>query len=121
MERLLNVVAVFSLGLAIAILFSLRRAHIRVEYSVSWLAAAVAMFALSRSQSTLAWLSRMLGLSDPPLALLIMVFCVFLVVFYRFSTTISDLKDANIALAQKVAILEYRIEALNEGRQASQS
>jgi hypothetical protein len=121
MNRLLNVVAVFSLGLACVVLFSLRRAHIRVEYSVSWLAAAVALFVLSRFPNALASLSGVLGLSDPPLALLIMVFCVFLVVFYRFSTIISDLKDANIALAQKVAILEYRIEALNEGRQASQS
>ena len=115
MDRLLNVMAVFSIGLIAAILFSLRRAHIRVEYSVSWLAAAVALLILSRSHPILDQLAAFIGVSDSPLALLIMVFCVFLVVFYRFSVIISHLKDANIALAQKVAILEYRIESSHEG------
>jgi hypothetical protein len=36
------------------------------------------------------------------------------VVLYRSSLLISDLKDANIALAQRVAILEYRLESLDE-------
>ncbi len=121
MERLLNAVALFSIGLAAAVLLSLRRAHIRVEYSVSWLAAAVALFLFSRFPPALTWLSRLLGLDQPALALLIMVSSVFLVVFYRFSVVISHLKDANIALAQKVAILEYQIESLHEGRQASKS
>lgn len=120
MDRLLNVVAVFSLGLAAVVLLSLRRSHIRVEYSVSWLAAAVILFALSRSKELLVRLAAFIGVADAPFALLIMVFCVFLVVFYRFSVIISDLKDANIALAQKVAILEYRIGSQHEGPKADQ-
>jgi hypothetical protein len=54
--------------------------------------------------------------SDPPLALLILVFCVFLVVIYRLSVVISDLKDANIAMAQRLAILEFELQSLNEKR-----
>jgi hypothetical protein len=46
---------------------------------------------------------------------------VFLVVFYRFSVVVSDLKDNNIALAQKVAILEYQIGTIDEIRQTRQS
>ena len=42
------------------------------------------------------------------------MFGVFLVVLYRLSLRISDLKDHNIALAQKLAILEYRHNALHE-------
>lgn len=117
MSHLLNVVAIFSLILMTVVLISLRRAHIRVEYSVSWLGAAATLFLLSRSHSLLNWLTRVLGVSDPPLALIIIVFCVFLGVFYRFSVIISNLKDANIAMAQRVAILEYQIEALNEKQQ----
>ena len=45
-----------------------------------------------------------------------LVFCVFLVVFYRFSVVISDLRDANIALAQRVAILEFQLRSLDEQR-----
>ena len=119
MSHLLNVMALASFILLVAVLVSLRRSHIRVEYSVSWLAAAVALLVLSRSHTILLWITNVLGVNDPPVTLIMIVFCVFLVVFYRFSVIISDLKDANIAMAQRVAILEYQIEALNhEGQQA---
>ncbi|MCC6343718.1 MAG: DUF2304 domain-containing protein [Bryobacterales bacterium] len=118
MDRLSNVLTLFSLGLIVAVLGSLRRAHIRVEYSVSWLAAGVAMLILSRSQALMRWLARTIGVGDPPLALILAVLVVFLLVFYRFSVTVSTLKDANIALAQRVAILEYHLRSQHESRQA---
>ncbi len=117
MPHLLNVVTLFSIVLLAIILVSVRRAHIRVEYSVTWLGAAFTLLVLSRSRSVLDWLTRALGVSDPPVALIMIVFCVFLGVFFRFSVIISHLKDANIALAQRLAILEYRIDSSNEKQQ----
>jgi hypothetical protein len=114
MDRLLNVMTILSVVLMAVVLFSVRRSHIRVEYSVSWLAAALILLVLSRSPGTLNWIAVQLGLADPPLALLILVFCVFLVVIYRLSVVISDLKDANIAMAQRLAILEFQLQSLNE-------
>ncbi|MEO8024976.1 MAG: DUF2304 domain-containing protein [Bryobacteraceae bacterium] len=112
MERLLNVVSLLSLTLAVFVLFSLRRQHIRVEYSVSWLVAAVILFLLSRWHAGLVWLAGTLGIADPTLALAMIIAGVFLAVFYRFSMILSHLKDANIALAQRCAILEFRLESL---------
>ncbi len=120
MHHLLNLVTLFSILLFAIVLISVRRAHIRVEYSVSWLGAAATLIVLSRSHAFLDWLTRALGVSEPPIALIMIVFCVFLGVFYRFSLIISHMKDANIAMAQRVAILEYQIEALNEKQQALQ-
>jgi hypothetical protein len=117
MEQLLNALAIFSIALFVIVLFSVRRAHIRVEYSVSWLTAAVTLFVLSRSSSLLEWLAARVGITYPPLALLLIASGVFLVVFYRFSVRISDLKDANIALAQRLAILEYQLHATHESKQ----
>ncbi|HYL73488.1 MAG TPA: DUF2304 domain-containing protein [Bryobacteraceae bacterium] len=114
MERLLNAMTILSILLMVVVLFSVRRSHIRVEYSVSWLGAAAILLLLSRSHATLNWIASQLGLKDSPLALIILVFCVFLVVIYRLSVIISDLKDANIAMAQRVAILEFRIQSLHE-------
>ena len=114
MDRLLDVVSLLSVVLAGMVLFSVRRAHIRVEYSVSWLTAAVILFAASRSSTLLQLLSNLLGISSPGVALVVLTLCVFLVVFYRFSVRISDLKDANIALTQRLAILEYRLNSRNE-------
>ncbi len=42
---------------------------------------------------------------------------VFLIVLYRFSLIISRLKDSNIALMQRVAILEFRLTALDRKKQ----
>ncbi len=119
MERLLNVMTGTSVLLIVLVLVSLRRAHIRVEYSVSWLLAGVALLALSRSRLFLDLAAHYLGISYAPLALLLIVGCVFLIMFFRFSVIISRLKDNNIALAQRVAILEYHIQSLKEDRPVS--
>ena len=114
MERLLDTVTILSVVLMLAVLFSVRRSHIRVEYSVSWLAAAVILLLLSRSRLLLNWISDRLGLKYPPLALLLLVSCVFVAVIYRLSVVISDLKDANIAIAQRLAIVEFQLQNRNE-------
>lgn len=114
MDRLSNVIAVFSLLLIGLVLGSVRRAHIRVEYSVSWLLAALVLLVLSRWRGLERQIAAALGLNDTPLALLIVAGAIFLVVLYRFSLIISNLKDSNTALAQRVAILEFRIESADE-------
>ena len=43
---------------------------------------------------------------------------VFLFVLYRISMIVSMLRDNNIALAQKVAILEFQLQGLRENREA---
>lgn len=113
MERLLDAMSILSIVLVLVVLYSVRRSHIRVEYSVSWIAAATILLVLSRSPRAFNWIAAQLGLSDPPLALMMLVFCVFLVVIYRFSVVISDLKDANIAMAQRLAIVEFQLQNRN--------
>jgi hypothetical protein len=120
-DRLMNFMTVLSLALIVLVLRSVRRAHIRVEYSVSWLGAAVTLLILSRSDWALSRIARFLGISDPPFALLLLVGCIFLIVLFRFSTVISSLKDANISLAQRVAILEFRLRSLDESQQTQAS
>src|SRR5262245_60467252 len=112
MERFLNVMTATSALLLVLVLTSLRRAHIRVEYSVSWLVAAAALLVVSRSPSLLDATAGFLGISYPPLAPLLIVGCVFLIMFYRFSLVMSKLRDDNIALAQRLAILEYHLQTL---------
>jgi hypothetical protein len=114
MDRLLNVLTATSALLVLLVLVSVRRAHIRVEYSVSWLIAGVALLVLSRTRGVLESFAATLGISYPPLALLLIVGCVFLVMFYRFSVILSKLRDDNIALAQKVAMLEFYVESLKD-------
>ena len=113
MERLLNFMTGLSAVLIVMVLVSVRRAHIRVEHSVSWLVAAVALLILSRARPVLDAAARLMGITYPPLALLLVVGGVFILMFFRFSVIISKLRDDNIALAQRVAILEYHLQNLN--------
>lgn len=119
MDRLLNVLAVLSLAMIVTVLASVRRSHIRVEYSVSWLIAGLALLALSQSGAALAGIGKLLGTGEPASALLIAAGAIFLVVLYRLSLRISGLKDSNIALTQRLAILEYRLETIHEKVKAS--
>jgi hypothetical protein len=114
MDRLLNFTTGVSVLLIALVLTSLRRSHIRVEYSVSWLMASLIILVLSRSPSTLEAIASQLGITYPPLALMLLAGCVFVIIFYRFSVIISKLKDDNIALAQRVAILEYHLQSMRE-------
>ena len=112
MDRLLHVTTVLSFMLLVMVLFSVRRAHIRVEYSVSWLLAALSMLLLSRSRPVLDYITAHTGIPDTPLTLFLISGSLFLIMFFRFSIIISHLRDDNIALAQRVAILEYHIQSL---------
>ena len=112
MDRLLNVTTGVSVILLVMILISVRRAHIRVEYSVTWLLAAAAMLILSRVRPLLDALRNFIGLPDSPLTLFLLAGGALLVMSFRFSVIISHLRDDNIALAQRVAILEYHLRSL---------
>jgi hypothetical protein len=117
MTSLMNATTVLSAILLLLVLVSVRRAHIRVEYSVSWLLAAAGMLVLSRARPLLEYVTKHTGIPDTPLTLFLIAGSVFLIMFFRFSIIVSHLRDDNIALAQRVAILEFHIRSLtkNEG------
>ena len=102
--------------LLVLVLVSLRRAHIRVEYSMSWLAASAALLGLSRARPLLDGVARWLGIPGSPVALVLIAGSLFLLMFFRFSIIVSRLRDDNIALAQRVAILEFHINSLRGDR-----
>ena len=121
MDRLLTVLAAFSLTFIVLVLIAVRRAHIRVEYSVSWLTAALLLLGVSLNRDFVDWLAAIMGITYPPVAVLMVMFGIFLVVIYRLSLRVSALKDASIALAQRVAILEYQLKSAHEEREESKS
>ena len=76
-------VALVTLVLISAVLVQVRRAHIRVEYSVSWLGAGVALLIVALYPGLLPYLADALGLGDESLALLLVVGCIFLFFILR--------------------------------------
>jgi len=106
-----------SVLLFLLVLFSVRRSHIRAEYSVGWLLASVVLFALSRSEWLLEALARFLHIDQPPVLLILGIFAIFLLLFFWASILISRLRDDTIALVQRLAILEFQIQHLNNAVQ----
>src|ERR1017187_7954343 len=111
MDSLLHVTTVLSVVLLAMVLISLRRAHIRGGYSLRWVLAGGAMLLLSLNRPALDAITRWTGVPDSPLTLFLITGTVFLVMFFRFSVIISHLRDDNVALTQRVAMLEYRVRS----------
>ncbi len=116
MSRLLIFTSALSVILFFVVLFSVRRSRIRAEYSVGWLVASVALFALSLSSRLLERVAQVLHIQEPPVVLLLGFLGVFLLLFFWASILISRLRDDTIALVQRIAILEFHVQHL---RQAS--
>jgi hypothetical protein len=109
-ERVRIAAIVFAVLLLLQIIRAVRREHIRVEYSMAWFGAAALLLALSLSQTALDWLSQVLGVNDPAFILLFVAGILFLFTFFRFSVQVSELKDHNIVLSQKVGLLDWEIK-----------
>jgi hypothetical protein len=116
MERFILLLALLSLALILTVLRSLRKERIRVEHSVSWLAAGALLLLLSLAPEMLGAAADWLGLAGAPLALLFSALAVFVAVFYRQSRAISELKDMNITLTQRLAIVEFELRSRDEAR-----
>ena len=71
MERVRLAAIIFAVLLLVQIIRSVRREHIRVEYSMAWFGATALLLALSLSQTALDWLSRLLGVDDSSFILLV--------------------------------------------------
>ena len=83
MEQIRVVTIVFCLLLLLQIVRSVRREHIRVEYSMAWFGVALLLLGLCLSKTALNWLSRIFGIYDSPLVLLVVAGVLFLFIFYR--------------------------------------
>lgn len=110
MDLLLRLLAGFGVFLFLVVLRSLRREHIRVEHSVSWLAGSIALVLLALVVRALR-LDQTAGTAD---LILFLIFAIALWIGYRGSRVTSELKDMNITLTQRVAILEFQLRELNE-------
>lgn len=109
MERIQIVILGLCLLLLVQIVLSVRREHIRVEYSMAWFGACLLLLALSLWEDGLRWLGQWMQIEDSATLLLLVAAILFLFTFFRFSVVVSGLKDNNIVLAQKVGTLEWEV------------
>jgi len=88
-----------------------RRKRLMERYAILWLVAGVTVLVLGLWQGLLTTLAHTVGIYYPPSALFAVAFVFVLVMLVHFSMTISRLSDQNKVLAQRLALLQQRLEA----------
>jgi hypothetical protein len=118
LERALAILVTF---LLLVVVFELvRRKRLSERYAILWLLAAITLFVLAVWKGLLTSLSHDVGISYPPSALFAVAIGLIAMILLNFSLAVSRLSDQNKVLAQKLGLLQQRIdEAGNESaRQA---
>lgn len=108
-QQRIEVIAV-AVVICVLIFELIRRKHLMERYAILWLAAAVTVLVLSVWTGLLTTLSHAAGISYLPSALFAVAFLFVLVMLVHFSITISRLSHQNTALAQRLALLQQRLE-----------
>ncbi len=113
MDLHLRVVALTaSIILFLLVLELVRQRRLLERYALLWLASALALVALSGWDGLLEALAGVIGVSYPPSALFAAAFLLIIVLLLHFSVAVSRLADQTKVLAQRVALSEERLAAL---------
>jgi len=110
------IIACISLVLIWSVVTLVRKRKLKVEYSILWLAMGAVIILLSLWPMLINVLVEALGIYYLTLIFLVS-FTFVLLMLIHFSTIVSRLSDNEMLLAQKQAILEWKIKKLVEGAQ----
>jgi hypothetical protein len=99
-----------SVMLVLVVLELIRSRRLRERYALLWLATGIVLIGLSAWRGGLNTIARWLGVRGYPPAVLFAVGLLFVIlVLLHYSTVLSRLSDQNTTLAQRLALLEARV------------
>jgi hypothetical protein len=106
-----SIFAAIAALILLAIVFELMRSRrLQERYALLWLLTGLVVFVLAAWRSLLGWAADTVGIAYPPSALFVLASFFILLVLLHYSTVISKLSDQNLILAQRLALLERRLE-----------
>jgi hypothetical protein len=97
----------------------LRRRRLLERYAIVWFVAGVTVLVLALWKGLLTTLAHAAGIYYAPSALFAVTFLFVLLMLVNFSTTVSRLSDQNNVLAQRLALLQRRLEEHEDDPPAS--
>lgn len=110
METRIQVVSIVASSLLlIGILELVRQRRLLERYAILWLFSAAVLMGLALWKGLLETLSTAVGIIYPPNALFLVAFGFVMVLLLHFSIAVSRLADQSKVLAQRVALLEERL------------
>lgn len=103
----ISLIASFASLVFLAVIFELmRRRRLQERYALFWLLTGAAMLVFSAWRDALRLFAETVGIAYPPSALFVLGSLFILLVLLHYSTVISRLSEQNVALAQRIALLE---------------
>lgn len=113
-----SVAAAIAAGILLLVIFELIRSRrLQERYALLWLLTGVVIFVLAIWRGLLGKVSDLVGIAYPPSALFILAAFFILLVLLHYSTVISRLSEQNTTLAQRLALLERKLEEEGGGTQ----
>ena len=110
--------AIASVLLILIVLELIRGRRLKERYALMWLVTGVALLVLSVWRGGLDTIAGWFGVETYPPAILFAVATLFIIiVLLHYSTVLSQLDDQNTVLAQRLALLEQRVDHVTSGTQ----
>ncbi|MEA2247842.1 MAG: hypothetical protein QOH46_2371, partial [Solirubrobacteraceae bacterium] len=104
---------VVTAGLFGVIFELLRRKRLMERYALLWLFASAVLLALALWRGLLETIAAAIGIYYAPSALFVIAFGFILVLLLHFSLVISRLADQNKVLAQRLGLLQERLDGID--------
>jgi hypothetical protein len=118
MQLKIQVVSILVTAGLFGVIFELlRRKRLMERYALLWLFSSAVLLALAVWKGLLETIAHAIGIYYAPSALFVIAFGFILVLLLHFSLVISRLADQNKILAQRLGLLQQRLEE-HEARQA---
>jgi hypothetical protein len=116
MQARIQIVSVLITGGMFFLVFELvRRRRLMERYALLWLFAAAVLLGLAAWKNLLEHVASTIGIYYAPSALFVIAFGFILVLLLHFSLVISRLADQNKVLAQRLGMLQQRVDVLEAG------
>jgi hypothetical protein len=112
----IQLVAILAAGGLFLIVFELvRRRRLMERYALLWLVSTFVLLALAAWRGLLVQVSEAIGIYYAPSALFVVALGFVLVMLLHFSLVISRLADQNKVLAQRLSLMQQRVDELERG------
>jgi hypothetical protein len=119
LQRVLAIALTF--GLLVLVFELVRRKRLSERYAILWLLAAVTLFVLAVWKGLLTTLASDVGISYPPSLLFVVAIGLIAMILLNFSLVVSRLSDQSKILAQRLSLLQQRIEQFEARAEADSS
>ena len=121
METRIQIVAALATGGMFVLVFELvRQRRLMERYALLWLVSTFVLLALAAWRGLLVQVSEAIGIYYAPSALFVVALGFVLVMLLHFSLVISRLADQNKVLAQRLGLLQQKVDELSAGAEAEE-